>query len=450
MLMTPAYAAGHVNNPYQGADVYHNEDYAQEIEQSIHRVHDAALVAAMRQLQHMPTAIWLDRIEAIAGGTANSGRASLEQHLNMALQQQANRPMVVELVLYNLPDRDCSAMSSNGTLSYRNNGLMRYQHDYIDVIARLTSEPRFSGLRFVFIVEPDSLPNMVTNLWNKKCAAVYQHKVYQRGIQYAVEQLSGHDNHYIYLDVGHSGWLGWDETLQKTVAFIAETVRATKPGLSAVDGFVTNISGSTPVEEPFLDNPSLKLQGKPVRSDSFYAWNRHFDEKDYIERLDQEFIAAGFPEHIRFLIDTSRNGWGGRYRPRQRSAADDVRHYVNESRIDRRFHRGNWCNPSGAGLGPRPQVSPYGEQHPVAAFIWVKPPGESDGTSDARQQEPDSEGKRYDPMCDPDYVVDYGPAPSRLPTGALPDAPPSGHWFHQQFLMLINNAWPPLLAPHDK
>lgn len=62
--------------------------------------------------------------------------------------------------------------------------------------------------------------------------------------------------------------------------------------------------------------------------------------------------------------------------------------------------------------------------------------GESDGAS---KDIPNEEGKRADPMCDPDYTASNA---GNNKTGALPDAPLAGHWFHNQFLMLVRNAYP--------
>ncbi|MDT9698266.1 glycoside hydrolase family 3 N-terminal domain-containing protein [Streptomyces sp. P17] len=67
---------------------------------------------------------------------------------------------------------------------------------------------------------------------------------------------------------------------------------------------------------------------------------------------------------------------------------------------------------------------------------WVKPPGESDGAS---KDIPNQEGKRADPMCDPDYTA---PNAGNNKTGALPGAPLAGHWFHNQVSMLVRNAYP--------
>lgn len=64
----------------------------------------------------------------------------------------------------------------------------------------------------------------------------------------------------------------------------------------------------------------------------------------------------------------------------------------------------------------------------------MKPPGESDGSSSAI---PNNEGKGFDRMCDPTYTSSSGTL-----TGALPNAPVSGHWFHDQFVQLVQNAYP--------
>ncbi|MCT8283636.1 1,4-beta-cellobiosidase, partial [Xanthomonas translucens pv. undulosa] len=40
-------------------------------------------------------------------------------------------------------------------------------------------------------------------------------------------------------------------------------------------------------------------------------------------------------------------------------------------------------------------------------------------------------------MCDPTYTT-----PDGVLSDALPNAPISGDWFHDQFVMLVNNAYP--------
>ncbi|MBF0282380.1 MAG: glycoside hydrolase family 6 protein [Zetaproteobacteria bacterium] len=427
---------------------YVNPDYQNEVAASMVRVASPQLIAAMTQVQQLPTAVWLDRIDAIKGGQRNHGRLSLESHLEQALaqQRQKKRPVVVPLVIYNLPNRDCAAFSSNGSLDAHHGGLEQYKHRYIDTIAAVVAQPRFASLRIVMILEPDSLPNMVTNLDHPICQWVADQQVYARGIQYAIKRFRRLDNSYLYLDIAHSGWLGWPDARQRAVSYYRTVILGAKDdqGLEAIDGFVTNISGATPVEEIWLPYADQLVGDQPVKSADFYGWNPLFDEKDYVEQLYDDFIAAGFPRKIRFLIDTSRNGWGGDARPLAVSSLSSselnrslLNEYVDASRIDQRSHRGYWCNPKGAGLGARPVSNPYGADHPVAAFVWVKPPGESDGTSDATQQAEDAEGKRYDQTCDPNF------------TDAMANAPAAGHWFHEQFLQLIQNAEPPLVQKSE-
>lgn len=68
-------------------------------------------------------------------------------------------------------------------------------------------------------------------------------------------------------------------------------------------------------------------------------------EKNYAETLSA--LVGG----AHYLIDTSRNGNGS---------------------------NGEWCNPSGRALGELPSVATM--QPRLDATLWVKPPGESDGT----------------------------------------------------------------------
>ena len=74
--------------------------------------------------------------------------------------------------------------------------------------------------------------------------------------------------------------------------------------------------------------------------------------------------------------------------------------------------------------------------------MWVKAPGESDGSSEPIPAGPDNPtGKRFDRMCDPAY---HGNALNgNNLTGALPNAPAAGRWFQAHFAELVQNAYPP-------
>ncbi|MFF7449738.1 MULTISPECIES: glycoside hydrolase family 6 protein [unclassified Streptomyces] len=435
----PAAAAEtHVDNPFAGATFYVNPDYAELVNTSIAQTSDATLKAKMEKVKSYPTAVWLDRIAAVHGGTANAGRKSLADHLDLALaQKKPGQPITATFVVYDLPGRDCAALASSGELPLTQAGLTRYKSEYIDVIANVLKNPKYQDIRITTVVEPDSLPNLVTNTSDPECAQAKSSGIYVEGIRYALDKLHAIPNVYTYLDYAHSGWLGWDNNLTQTVQQYTEVARGTAAGLSSVDGLVTNVANATPLEEPFLTNPDKSVGGNPVKSGKFYEWNPNFDEVDFTKNVHRALVSAGWPASTGMVVDTSRNGWGGSARPTAESTSTTLDTYVAESKVDRRAHRGLWCNVSGAGLGQPPQAAPsgYPDSH-FDAFLWVKPPGESDGAS---KDIPNEEGKKADPMCDPDYTA---PNAGNNKTGALPDAPLAGHWFHNQFLMLVRNAYP--------
>jgi cellulose 1,4-beta-cellobiosidase len=425
-----ALAQAHVDNPFVDATWYVSPDYASEVASSAASEPDAAVAAKMRQVASYPTAVWLDRIAAIQGA---DGRMGLAQHLDAALaQRQGAAPITVVLVVYDLPNRDCAALASNGELTVAGGGLERYETEFIDPIAAILSDPKYKDIRVAAVIEPDSLPNLVTNSGMPACAEAQSSGAYAQGVQYAIRKLHAIENVYLYLDIAHSAWLGWPSNLDAAVTLYTQVVQGAG-GLDTVDGFITDTANATPLQEPFL-TATQTVGGQEVKFARFYQANPYVDESDYAAGLYAAFVGAGWPTSIGFLIDTSRSGWGGPDRPAGPSASDVLDTFVDASRIDRRAHRGLWCNVEGEGLGEPPQASPPGltGAH-VDALVWVKPPGESDGTNDA------SLTTHPDPNCDPAHVTSYG-----VLTGALPGAPVAGAWFPAQFAMLVKNAYPPV------
>lgn len=69
------------------------------------------------------------------------------------------------------------------------------------------------------------------------------------------------------------------------------------------------------------------------------------DEQAYAEKL------SGLLGGAHYVVDSGRNGFGS---------------------------TGDWCNPPGRAFGTEPTVTGVAEHQD--AFVWVKPPGESDGT----------------------------------------------------------------------
>lgn len=60
----------------------------------------------------------------------------------------ANPPYAATLVIYNFPDRDCSAAASAGELHIDQDGVNIYKTQYIDPIRELVEE--FSDIRIIF------------------------------------------------------------------------------------------------------------------------------------------------------------------------------------------------------------------------------------------------------------------------------------------------------------
>jgi cellulose 1,4-beta-cellobiosidase len=433
---TPPPPGSHVDNPYAGAKLYVNPDWSAQVTSSANTV-GGTLGTKMRAVAGNSTAVWLDRIAAVAGGSGVT--RTLAGHLDAALAQATgSAPVAITIVVYDLPNRDCAALASNGELLVAQNGLARYKTEYIDRIATVLADSRYRNLRIVAVVEPDSLPNLVTNLSTAPCAEANSSGAYVQGIQYAVNKLHAFPNVYQYLDIAHSGWLGWDSNFGPAVQLITNTVRGTTAGLNSIDGFISNTANYTPIQEPFVPDPNSTINGQQVKSATFYEFNPYFDELHYSQAMRTAFIGAGFPSGIGMLVDTSRNGWGGTARPTGASTSTDLNTNVNASRLDRRPHRGGWCNQSGAGIGARPTTASPASG--LDAYVWIKPPGESDGVS-SNVPDPNDPSKKFDGMCDPAGRNRYNNA---FPTNALPNAPHAGRWFEAEFEMLVQNAFPAL------
>lgn len=428
-VTSPSAAQERVDNPYQGADVYVNPIWSA----------NAAAEPGGQAIADEPTGVWMDRIGAIEGNDSpTTGDMGLRDHLDEAVDQADGQPLVFQLVIYNLPGRDCAALASNGELGPEE--IDRYQDEYIDPIVDILADYQDTDLRVVTTIEIDSLPNLVTNVGDREtateeCDQMLANGNYVEGVGYALAQLGALDNVYNYVDAGHHGWIGWEDNFSASAELFYEAANANGASPDDVHGFIANTANySATVEDNFSIDQTIA--GTPVRESQWVDWNQYVDELSFAQDLRQELVGLGFDEGIGMLIDTSRNGWGGPDRPSGPGPEDDVDSYVDGGRYDQRIQSGNWCNQSGAGLGERPTAAP---EPGIDAYVWMKPPGESDGSSEEIDND---EGKGFDRMCDPTY--EGNPRNGNNMSGALPDAPISGHWFSEQFQELLANAHPPL------
>ncbi|MGP4113625.1 glycoside hydrolase family 6 protein [Streptomyces sp. 4N509B] len=333
-----------------------------------------------------PTAVWLDSVDSLVGDGVTMG---LPDHLDTALAQGAD---VVQLVLYNAPGRDCALTRSDGEFAH--DEIDRYRFDFLDPVAEILSDPAYAELRFVAVIEPFSLlPYLTTHVSPRpeatpECDAMLAGGGYARAIGHAVATLGALPNVYPYLDIAHHGWFAEQDTaalLPAAVDLLAEAATAAGGSLADVHGLATNVS-----------NHGLLTGDVDTVFDGELA---------YAAAFRAAAVAAGFDAGLGLLVDTSRNGW-----------ADG-----RDLRADRTY----WCNQPHAGLGERPTAAPAPG---VDAYAWLKPPGRSDGSPEAGT---DGQGFAF-AECDPDR------------TGALPDAPPTNHWFSAHFRQLLAAAHPPL------
>jgi cellulose 1,4-beta-cellobiosidase len=424
----------HVTDPFTGAKPYLNPDYVAEVKAQAAADGNPAAELAVANSQ---TAIWLDTIASIAGGTTATGtRTGLQQQLtNAAAAGTTATPSLVEIVIYDLPGRDCAALASNGEVPATAAGLTQYENQYINPIASILQQFASSPIRVVAIIEPDSLPNAVTNQSKSACATATPY--YESGTTYALNALHAIPNVYNYMDIAHSAWLGWPSNMSATPAVYNKVVQATTAGYASMDGFISDTANYTPTQEPLLTNPTLQVGGQPVDSATFYQYNPTFDELTYDTQMYNTLVSAGFPSSKKFLIDTSRNGWGPTH-PTTITSASDVNTYVSANKIDKRPFRGDWCNQNNAGIGARPTDQPFGSSSPILAFVWIKPPGESDGDY------PTSTHTHGDPHCDPSGTNTDGNG-GTYSTGSIPGFDvAAGNMFPAEFQMLVKNAFPAL------
>jgi cellulose 1,4-beta-cellobiosidase len=426
------FAESHQVNPYVGTTQYVNPLWKAEVEAEAAK-QSGSLAAQMRVVENQPTAVWMDSMGAIAGPAGGMGLAA---HLDAALTQKGSGPEVVNVVIYDLPGRDCNALASNGEIPATAAGLTTYQTQYIDPIAAILANTKYANLRIALVIEPDSLPNIVTNSSVSACQTAGP--FYEQGIEYALNKFHAITNVYNYVDMAHSGWLGWPNNSSGAATEFAKVANLTTAKFASIDGFISDTANTTPLQEPFITSTTT-VNGTQAISGTFYQWDPDVDEQGFTADMYPRLVAAGFPSSIGMIIDTSRNGWGGAQRPTAASTSTVVDTWVAASKVDKRPHRGAWCNASGAGLGNFPQATPggYPNSH-LIAYIWAKPPGESDGSSTAIAN---NQGKGFDRMCDPTYAPP-GAGWNGALTGALAGAPLAGQWFSAQFVQLVQNAYP--------
>ncbi|KAL2152793.1 hypothetical protein VTH82DRAFT_5978 [Thermothelomyces myriococcoides] len=315
-------------NPFKGKAQFVNPAWAAKLEQTRQAFlakNDTVNAAKTAKVQQTSSFVWVSRIAELS---------NIDDAIEAAreAQRKTRRRQIVGLVLYDLPDRDCSAGESAGELKSDENGLEIYKNEFVKPFAEKVAAAK--DLDFAIVLEPDSLANLVTNQHIEFCANAAP--VYREGIAYAISSLQ-QPNVHLYIDAAHGGWLGWDDNLPLAAKEFAEVVKLAGEG-KKIRGFATNVSNYNPFHAIVREN--------------FTEWSNSWDESHYASSLAPFLEEEGLPAH--FIVDQGRVALPGA-----------------------REEWGDWCNVNPAGFGPAPTTRVNNTV--VDALVWIKPGGESDG-----------------------------------------------------------------------
>ncbi|MCM2424607.1 glycoside hydrolase family 6 protein [Streptomyces sp. RKAG337] len=292
------------------------------------RAHDYTGALSMAKLASWPVAQWFNGTSTPQQTTADMTKLQARA----ALQHQ-----VPVAVAYNVPGRDCSQYSAGGASNSAEYAA------WIDALAR-----GIGGHRTVVVLEPDGLA--LSPAYCGGTAAQQADRIAE--IRGAVQRLERQPGAVVYLDAGHSAW--------QNVGVMAGLL--VEGGIAQAQGFFLNVSN-------YRTDADLIRYGTQVAQCTWYL--RNVPGAAAGDCANQYWPAADadawYASHVpadavlpHFVIDSSRNGQGP-WTP----AAD----YSDPQ---------TWCNPPGRGLGTRPTAATGVPL--LDAFLWIKVPGESDGS----------------------------------------------------------------------
>jgi endoglucanase len=262
-------------------------------------------------------------------------------------------------------------------------------------------------------------------------------------ITYALTTLNAGAQTLVYLDAGNSHWQ----------AVPIMTQRLVTAGIQQAQGFFTNVSNynlnnyETTYDTWISDCLAFGMdpeQGGWRLGNYSYCASQYYSplgavDPDniatwiYTTEWYQQNMGTAVPT-THFVVDTSRNGQG----PLDASIYANPP-YNQPASVIQTLTSGSWCNPPERGLGTHPTASTGVPL--LDAYLWVKTPGQSDGTCDA------AGGVRawdYAAYTQPGWPADAAGQAVFDPLWGLDD-PAAGAWFPQQALNLAEQANPKLL-----
>ncbi|ORX49994.1 hypothetical protein BCR36DRAFT_327415 [Piromyces finnis] len=331
---------GNPHNIYDDAEEFYVfPDYQKQIKSSYDKLiaegeNEVAEIVA--KVARYPTPTWLASTDSVK--LVPKVLAQVTEQM-----KKTGKKVLTSFIIYNLPNRDCSAQASRGELGIEHLG--KYK-EWIDEIAGYFAAHEGP---IVAIVEPDAMGNMVSHNDNPVCEEAFDTQM--EALVYAITKLNM-KNVGVYMDLAQVGWLGWSGNMRFLIPILEQLLN--KVGTGVLRGFSSNISNTQPLVRP--ETLDVTLAGNPSQSEYEYSLN-----------VREELKKIGMVD-FGWVVDTSRNG-------------------VSNIKTKGEY----WCNIKGSGIGRRPEANPA-DLPGLDAVYWFKPPGESDG----------SDNKNiigYDPVC---------------------------------------------------
>ncbi|GAA0417811.1 glucanase [Acrocarpospora corrugata] len=150
------------------------------------------------------TAVIRDRVAAVPQGRwfTTTNTATIRSEISAYVGAAATAGKIPIMVVYNIPNRDCSGASTGGAPNHT-----AYRAWIDEIAAGLAGRPAS------IILEPDVLPIM-TN-----CQNATQQAETRASMAYAGKKLkAGSSAAKVYFDIGHSAWLGAGEAANRLIA----------------------------------------------------------------------------------------------------------------------------------------------------------------------------------------------------------------------------------------
>lgn len=347
------------------------------------QTHGGSLEAALSStITSQPQAIWFTSWSTQG---VNGIRAAVGAKVAAAVSQY----QVPQLVSYMIPFRDCQSLSAGGAPDIAQwNAYIR--NFALGIKDGLASTPANGGnIPVIVLLEPDALallpgdPSCKDKQGNPLVFSIPERV---QALRAAIQVLGGAacdrggslctsytSRVKVYLDAAHAAWKGWD------VGGMAQ--RLVDAGITDASGFFTNVSNYSPTITAETNELGEALTS-PTATRGELQYGRELLNM-LLTKLGGTWgtWACGSPVGCAIppkqqIIDTSRNGIVVKWKDAQTNGWP------------------SWCDNQLATLGDVPTLytqGRYGVDY-VAAALWVKPPGETDGCVGGSNTPPSTAG----------------------------------------------------------